>query len=360
LIDVGGALYGTTKGGGKSSCSSYYGCGTVFSITPDGTEKVVYRFSSGTDGSHPIAGLIDVSGTLYGTTRFGGTTGCYASGCGTVFSITPSGKAKVLHRFRSGGDGSFPAASLIEIKGTLYGTTGYGGQYNGSYYCSYDGCGTVFSISPSGKERVLHSFGNGTDGAIPVASLVEVKGTLYGTTDGGGTYGGGTVFTITPSGKEKVLHSFGNGTDGLEPDASLIDVKGTLYGTTSAGGAYSCGNSSYSCGTVFSITPSGKERVIHSFGSVTDGLEPYAPLIDVKGTLYGTTGYGGAYQCQDGACGTVFSITPSGTEKVLHSFGSGTDGIFPAASLIDVGGTLYGTTRFGGTSGNGMVFALSP
>ena len=237
-----------------------------------------------------------------------------------------------------------------------YGTTENGGADN---RCD-GGCGTVFRITRSGREKVLHSFGAGGDGAEPAASLIEVKGTLYGTTIDGGAYscgsygyGCGTVFSITLGGTEKVLYSFRGGPDGNGP-GRLIELKGTLYGTTGAGGAYNRG-------TVFSITPSGIERVLHSFGAVGDGEGPIDGLIAAKGTLYGTTVYGGAYSCGSGdSCGTVFSITPGGTENVLHSFGSGTDGFIPEAGLINVKGTLYGTTYEGGTLKRGTVFTLTP
>jgi uncharacterized repeat protein (TIGR03803 family) len=373
LIDVGGTLYGTTFGGGSGGSSHFCsGCGTVFSITPGGTEKVLHSFGEAPDGNTPRAGLVDVGGILYGTTSGGGLPYGACGGtsrtsgpipCGTVFSVTPSGKEKVLHRFSWYPDGATPLASLIDVRGTLYGTTAEGGASSG---CRSFGCGTVFSVTPSGTEKVLHSFAyyySGGDGANPFASLIDVRGMLYGTTSFGGTYGGGTVFSITPSGTENVLYSFGAKGDGWSPLASLIDVDGTLYGTAQVGGAFNgrdC-NPSPGCGTVFSITPSGNEKVLHSFGNGTDGANPGASLIDVKGTLYGTTWGGGAAhkKCEFG-CGTVFSITPSGKEKVLHSFGSGTDGVHPGASLIEVRGKLYGTTSFGGTDGYGTVFALTP
>jgi uncharacterized repeat protein (TIGR03803 family) len=360
LIDLGGTLYGTTSGGGTHTTSGYFHSGTVFSVSRSGTEKVLHSFGVGSDGSNPDAGLTDVGGTLYGTTSRGGYTSdtCGYSRCGTVFSIIPGGAEQVLHRFGGKGDGLGPEASLIEVKGTLYGTT-FGG---GAYYhgCQGANCGTVFSITPSGTEKVLHSFGAGTsDGISPVASLIEVKGKLYGTTSGGGLYDGGTVFSITLSGEEKVLHSFGYGSDGATPAAALIDVNGRLYGTTGTGGAPNCYNFG-TCGTVFSITPNGKEKVLHRFLSGNDGRGPDAPLIEVKGKLYGTTTWGGAHTCFSGArCGTVFSITLNGKERVLHSF-STPDGFNPEAGLIDVDGTLYGTTDFGGTYGYGTVFALKP
>ncbi|MGB6714215.1 MAG: choice-of-anchor tandem repeat GloVer-containing protein, partial [Candidatus Cybelea sp.] len=154
-------------------------------------------------------------------------------------------------------------------------------------------------------------------------------------TSNGGKYGYGTVFSITTAGTEKVLHSFGTGSDGRAPIDGLIELKGNLYGTTRAGGAHTCGSGrgQYAgCGTVFSITPEGAEKVLHSFNS-TDGANPAAALIDAGGTFYGTTAHGGA-----NGDGTVFSITLGGREKVLRSFtGYPNDGAAPMAPLIDLG-----------------------
>jgi uncharacterized repeat protein (TIGR03803 family) len=221
-------------------------------------ERVLHSFGSGPDdGSTPVAGLIfDAAGNLYSTTSGGGTYGP-----GTVFELTPAGTETVLYSFGAFGDGVSPYAGLIfDAAGNLYGTT-YGG---GAYQCSLGaGCGTVFELSPNGTggwtETVLHSFGNGTDGAIPSAGLIfDAAGNLYGTTAYGGDYGGyngdGTVFELSPNGSggwtETVLHNFHyNGTDGVSPYAGLIfDAAGNLYGTTREGGT-----SSY--GTVFEITP---------------------------------------------------------------------------------------------------------
>ncbi|HEY1613841.1 MAG TPA: choice-of-anchor tandem repeat GloVer-containing protein [Rhizomicrobium sp.] len=83
----------------------------------------------------------------------------------------------------------------------------------------------------------------------PAGGLIDVKGTLYGTTVFGGTYGDGTIFSLNPkTNAEAALWSFGNGTDGQNPESGLIDVKGALYGTTLFGGAYGSG-------TVFSVVP---------------------------------------------------------------------------------------------------------
>lgn len=346
LIDVTGQLYATTPYGGANCTISRYrgGCGTVYVITTGGKEKVLYSFRKGTDGRYPYSNLLDVGGVLYGTTRDGGKQ----NKAGTVFSITTNGVEKILHSFGAGADGSRPFGGLIDINGTFYGTTVNGGDYKS---CT-NGCGTVFSITTGGVEKVLHSFGKGSDGSEPESDLINVAGTLYGTTFNGGAYTFGTVFSITTDGTERVLHSFGNGTEGRYPSAGLLDVHGTLYGTTSQGGAQ---RGAYTYGTVFRVTTGGVEKVLHSFDKRTDGSFPGAGLIDLSGMLYGTTPSGGEHKL-----GTVFSITTGGQEKVLHSFATGTDGNQPEAGLIKVNGTLYGTTSGGGTSNNGTVFSITP
>lgn len=364
VIEVGGTLYGTTSAGGTHPCrsGSSYGCGTVYSLTPGGTERVLHDFGAGSDGGTPLAKLVDAGGTLYGTTVSGGTQACYGSyygNCGTVFSITRRGKESVLHSFSGyNDDGAYPHASLINVNGTLYGTTVDGG--GGECYYSGRACGTVFSITRAGAEKILHGFSGHPDGGFPYARLLDVKGTLYGTTSTGGKHFDGAVFSIATDGTEKVLHSFGAGSDGRYPHAGLIDVRGTLYGTTAGGGAYSC-SSRAGCGTVFSITPGGTEKVLHSFGKGTDGENPEASLVALKGTLYGTTLSGGTHTCGSHCGGgTVFSVTLDGRERVLHSFGGIGDGRSPNADLVMMEGTLYGTTTYDGAHGYGTVFALTP
>ncbi len=281
---------------------------------PPSVYKVLYSFGgySG-DGIYPDAHLKHVKGTLYGTTYEGGaSTACGSSGCGTVFSITTSGTEKVLHSFGKGSDGEYSPCRLDRCEGhALRHDCGCGGAH---------GDGTVFSITTSGTEKVLHSFGKGSDGDRSRAGLINVKGTLYGTTDAGGAYDAEEPSSASlRAAPRKCCTASATEATGRVPRRRLIDVKGTLYGTTSYGGAH------IRHGTVFSITTSGTEKVLHSFGKGSDGMDPFAGLIDVKGTLYGTTTNGVARTSR----GTVFSITTSGTEKVLHSFGKGSDGGFP-------------------------------
>ena len=195
--------------------------------------------------------------------------------------------------------------------------------------------------SPGAGYRVLYRFQGGAEGFNPNSSLVENDGTLYGMTAQGGSLIG-TLFALNAkSGTYKVLHAFTGGKDGLTPNAGgLIFANGRLYGTTTQGG------SRQDQGTAFSLNPtSGADHILHAFTGGDDGAQPNANLLDVAGTLYGTTLYGG----QPNSLGTVFSIDrKTGAEQVLYAFQGGNDGIGPYAALIDVGGTLYGTTIYGG------------
>lgn len=339
-----GALYGTTYGGGT------FGIGTVFAIGTAGAERVVRSFDY-SDGARPTANLAGKDGVLYGTTSTGGQ-----HGMGTVFTVSSSGRQQVLYNFKGGPNGDDPLAGLTFLNGALYGTT-YGGAY---YYFRQNG--TAFRITTTGRQRVLHKFGigSGYDGFNPEGDLTVLNGTLYGTTYSGGANYDGTIYSLTTGGQENVIYTFtgGNGDgDGSQPQAGLVALNGTLYGTTSEGGS---GHPPVGCGTVFSVTPAGQENVIYNFQCGADGGDPSAGLIVVNGSLYGTTLYGGGAGCHGSGCGTVFSVTTSGAERVVHAFKGGPAGAYPAAALTLFKGTLYGTTESGGTKNAGTVFALSP
>jgi uncharacterized repeat protein (TIGR03803 family) len=179
--------------------------------------------------------------------------------------------------------------------------------------------------------------------------LIGFNNRLYGTTfEGGFSRVYGAAFVITTGGYLQTIHNFGAHKDGADPNSSLLNVNGLFYGTTESGGTHEFG-------TVFSLTPSGVETVLHNFTGVgRDGGGPDGTLLNVNGTLYGTTGAG--YNKNGAFNGAMFSITPAGVLTVLHTFGKGTDGIAPLGNLIKVGSALYGTTWSGGSDGLGTVF----
>jgi|SRR5579863_6279683 len=335
--DSAGNLYGTTAVGGASNF------GTVFKVDTAGKETVLYSFNGGADGANPWAGLTwGPGGHLYGTTEAGG-----ASGFGTVFRLSKTGKKTVLYNFTgTAGDGAYPFSRLIwDGVGNLYGSTYKGGT---------SGNGTVFTLAAAGKETALYSFKGGADGENPYAGVVrDSAGNLYGTTFGAFGVGYGTVFKLNTAHKEKVLHVFTGGADGGYPfyGGVVRDPVGNLYGTTSFGGAHQY------FGTVFKVNKAGTQTVLYSFTGGADGGQPNASLIrDAAGNLYGTTIGGGA-----SGHGTVFKLDKTGKETVLYSFAGGADAASPNANLLrDAAGNLYGTTVAGGASGGGTVFKLTP
>jgi uncharacterized repeat protein (TIGR03803 family) len=358
IADGSGNLYGTTNVGGGGTCR-FGGCGTVFKVTPGGSESVLYAFTGGNDGAYPYAGLTsDSASNYYGTTQAGGGCGI-GEGCGTVFRLASDGTETVLYAFQGGSDGLNPVGGLmIDNGGNFYGTTAGGGNYEGAD-CTSGGCGTVYEVTPSGTKTALYAFQGGTDGWAPNGSLIaDSSGNLYGTTLFGGsetlcnTVGCGTLFKIAPDGTESVLYAFKDGGDGAVPDAGVIaDASGNFYGTTSQGGTSNLG-------TVFKLAPDGTETVLYSFQGGNDGRAPESALImDKAGNLYGTTFYGGGTKCRDGGCGTVFKLAPDGREIVLFAFGNG--GRFPAAGLLaGPHGLLYGTATAGGAGHDGVVFRV--
>jgi uncharacterized repeat protein (TIGR03803 family) len=350
------------------------------------TETVLYTFAGGTDGQNPFYGLIaDASGSLYGTTYYGGNSPC-SGGCGVVFQLTPNGSSwieTVLYRFQGSvqGDGQYPNSGLVmDASGALYGTTYNGGK---------DDFGDVFKLTPPIKkgdpwtESILYNFTQ-ADGYGPYDTLVLDKtGNLYGTTRYAGLHFAGMVFKLSPphkqggAWKEKVLHSFGTTGDGDGPIAGLVfDKKGALYGTTLSGGT-STACAGGPCGTVFKLAPpltkggAWTETILHSFSGAPDGALPQAALtFDSAGALYGTTSSGGNSTClifTVPGCGTVFRLTPplkkggAWKEKVLHAFDKVSDGDAPLDKpAFDSTGALYGTTSAGGSTGYGTVFKLTP
>jgi uncharacterized repeat protein (TIGR03803 family) len=233
-----------------------------------------------------VAGLILSGNTLYGTAGTGGS-----SGNGTVFAVHTNGTGfTTLHSFNAYLGDANPAAGLVLLGNTLYGTTTGGNSENG----------TVFKVNTDGTGFTnLYSFNGSSDGANPYAGLVLSGNTLYGTAAFGGTNGSGTVFAVNTDGTRfTTLHSFTGGSDGAIPNAGLILTNNTLYGTAcSAGGGL--GN-----GTVFAVNTDGTGfTTLHSFTGGSDGAYLYDALVLSGNTLYGTAAYGGTNDS-----GTVFSV----------------------------------------------------
>ena len=321
LRDAKGNLYGTTEYGGTVPKGGTFGNGVVFKLDTARKETVLHRFkdcivNGPHDGSLPESlPVMDASGKLYGTTESGGVpfTACQ----GTVFTLDSAGKETILHRFSGGTDGGNPGAGLI-LRGarSLYGVTTGGGSYS---------AGIAFQMSTKGSETVLYNFSGGSDGGRPLSVLVaDGAGNLYGTTIGGGSNCGidgcGTVFELSPNGggwTQKTLYVFcqkSQCADGWTPVSGplVLDRAGNIYGTTTEGGNPGCNR--VGCGLVYKLDPSGNETVLYSFTGAADGAYPAAGLLmDESGNLYGTAALGGDLKCphENGqGCGVVFELSP--------------------------------------------------
>jgi len=364
VIGNGGVLYGICLDGGSSNQ------GAVFSLTPPASvggawTEDLYSFPGGKGGVEPTGLSISSRQVLYGTTSYGGS-----AKFGTVFSLRPpsapggSWTERVLYNFAGVRDGGNPGAGVVSSRGVIYGTTFAGGS---------DGEGTVFSLTPpattggSWTEAVIHNY-SVPDGDSPLGGVVAGNdGVLYGTAQAGGLGGRGTLFSLTPptspggSWTETILHAFsGTGSDGATPTGNLAIGQGSvLYGVAGGGGL--------NYGLVYSLSPpaspggSWTYTIIHAFNGTDGGLPQAGVVIGGSGKLYGTTLGGGT-----SGDGVVFELTPPGslvgswTYRTLQRF-SGSDGASPRAALVLGGaGVLYGTTSGGGATNNGTVFSLAP
>jgi uncharacterized repeat protein (TIGR03803 family) len=335
----GGNFYVATDGGGASNL------GTLTLVKKDGTSQVLHAFTGGTDGQNadgtPFVWSID--GNLYGTTQYGG-----ASGCGTMYKYVPSsGSYQQMYAAECAPDAAFPFAGLLDTGlGYLAGTTYNGGEND-------DGM-LVWTNGGIVGESCISSF-SGSNGSHPYGGIIAATNNLYTVTTAGGSANLGTILEFPDqSCSAIVIHNFSGGSsDGATPYGSLLFHKNFLYGTTSKGGGPGLG-------TVFRVKLDGSNyTVLHSFQGIfnnSDGSFPRSGLTlnKVDGMLYGTTINGG----NSSDLGTIFKIDPrTGTETVVYAF-SGSDGAHPYGNLYIKKGTIYGTTVAGGASNLGVVFKL--
>jgi uncharacterized repeat protein (TIGR03803 family) len=330
------------------------------------------------DGAHPAAALIlGAQGVLYGTTSTGGGPGNAGGGTVfalTPPALPWAGwTARTLFVFpRVNGAASAPAGRLLtDGSGALFGTTMAGGLGLGSVFR------LTPPVSGGGNwtETTLHAFGSQPlDGATPLSGLVaDGTGALYGTTaETAGRPGDGTLYRLTPppagqgAWSAQILFNFpANGAYGSRPDSDLtIDARGTLFGTTVGGGTR--GN-----GAVFRMAPPAHAAdpwhvsLLYSFtGHFGDAGPEGGVVFGPRGTLLGTTG--GAVKYQHGA---VFQLIPgtdahqSWSEQIIARFPSVPRGfgLFPVGDLIpDGAGGFFGVTELGGKAGMGTVFEVTP
>src|SRR5450759_3663639 len=136
-----GNFYGTTSSDGAFACQSPFGptgCGRIFKVTPQGVVSTLYSFPAGPNSIAPLPNPLvqGTDGNFYGITIDGGTGSCTypfydATGCGTVFKITPQGSLTIIYKFDVA-HGTYPTALIKSADGNFYGTTAAGGIADGS------------------------------------------------------------------------------------------------------------------------------------------------------------------------------------------------------------------------------------
>ena len=345
-----GNLYGTARDTTLEKWGNanfgFNGNGTVFKISPNGVFSTLAFFTkTNANGAYPRAGLAwGADGNFYGTTTGGGV-----SRQGTIYTIAPNGTLKILLSF-SGTNGSYPTTGLLNAGNSFYGTTSAGGPRDSTVPRASnvpDGGGTVFRISPQGEFKTLVFF-NEMNGSHPSGGLIQGNDScLYGVTGDGGLAwlqrnnltnefcenGFGTVFKMTPDGKVATLTAF-NGYNGMHPTAIAQAHDGTLFGITIRGGATNTASryEEYEWspfrgeGTVFKLAPNGRLTTLVLFYG-GNGKNPESFILGNDGNFYGTTAAGGANNL-----GLVFKLTPTGKFTALYSFTEGS-GTWPCRTL---------------------------
>ncbi|MEO1263586.1 MAG: choice-of-anchor tandem repeat GloVer-containing protein [Bacteroidota bacterium] len=331
-------LLGVTSNGGENNT------GTIYSLTANGTDFKI-RHSFDAVGPYGILGGVTHAsdGMLYGVSNSGGN-----SFYGTIYKVALDGTGfEVVHHFDDL-NGARPYAAPIEgSDGKLYGTTTVGGNNT---------VGVIYSIDTNGSNfSILHHFSS-TEGEFPFGVLLEASdGSLYGMTNGGGSFEYGTLFKINKDGTGFVsLHSFDNYTEGRNPYGGLIeDTTGALYGTLWAGGPELGGS-------VFKIQKDGTGlELLKTFPfSVDDGSLPFCTLLEgANGKLYGNTNSGGG-----NFIGVIFSLDKNGDNySVLHEFAQlqGRNPFIGNQLIETTDGKLIGTTRLGGTYDKGVIYEIN-
>ena len=281
----------------------------------------------------------------YGTTVVGGR-----DGYGTIFRMSPSGAVTTLISFTGdsgSAKGAYPSGGLtLGSDGSLYGTTANGGAGD---------LGTIFKITPTGTFTNLLDFtgiGGGKKGSVPNPLFLHTDGFFYGSTQAGGESDLGTVFKMTNGGALTTLAEL-TGTSGTRrgtaPSGRLVVNGSTIYGTTQFGGTYDLG-------TVFSLAGTQWNMLVAftGVGGAKRGSGPISGLTHLGGTLYGTTEYGGADDF-----GTIFRVATNGGSFTTMRDLTETSGAFPAGPLLpQADGCLYGTTRGGGPDDVGVIFKI--
>lgn len=258
FLDSSGAIYGASQQGGLSGkgCNQQFGCGAIFQLVPpahqDGpwSARVLYEFQGADDGGNPSAMIMDSSGTIYGTTEYGGVFNKNCPlGCGVIFELLPVNGTwayKVLYAFH-GAPHQSPSGNLVEdASGNLYGIVGV------APYAA----GDIFELSPpaGGTGPWTLSYIHLYHHNYPATNLtLGPNGTLYGDIYGDQDLDYGYIFQMTPPAQQggawtyTTLVNFNKLPFYQNPCGVVVGLQGDIYSPLSGGG--------YGNGSIVSVVP---------------------------------------------------------------------------------------------------------
>ncbi|CAN5460127.1 hypothetical protein BH10BAC3_BH10BAC3_17490 [soil metagenome] len=334
-----GKLYGMTSAGGSG------GYGVIFSFDPSSLTYTKLKDFDNSNGGLAWGNLVQAAnGKLYGTTIGGGN-----NQDGVFFSFDPSSSTYTILKDFDSPNGTYPGSLMKASNGKLYGMTHDGGSSGGA-------SGIIFSFDPSFSTYTKLKEFSGTDGGGPYGGLMEANdGKLYGLTTSGGGSSYGVIFSYDPLASIFTKLTDLDAADGRNPYCTLLHASdGKLYGMTIGGGSSPGG------GVIFSYNPSTSVYTKLWDFDFDYGRWPFGSLMQASnGKLYGTTFYGGG----DNIGGVIFSFDPStSTYTKLKGFAEYVaEGEDPGQGLVQASnGKLYGTTQYGGSAGNGVIFSFDP
>ncbi|MEL6535353.1 MAG: choice-of-anchor tandem repeat GloVer-containing protein [Bacteroidota bacterium] len=330
LTESNDRLWGVTFVGGD------FGDGTLYSITPEGTDfQVHYHFDENSDGDNPRGKLVPYNGKLYGLTWKGG-----ANEVGTLYSIDTTGEnVQILVEFSEESGRSPSNAAMLLVGDTLYGVLPDGGSA---------GKGAAFSFVPNSTHFELVANFDNAQGSQPYGGLVEANDLLWGTMFSGGPLGKGLLYSLDlESEAYTIVHQF-EGTDGANPWSELFLYEGTLYGHTAKGG-------DHTAGVIFTLHPTtGEFSVVHH---LVDSLaaEPHGAFVLANNEIWATASAGGAT-----SNGAIFSFNPGTNTFTQHYEFDENTGKLPHSRLTLSQNLLWGTAQEGGDHGDGVIFTIDP
>lgn len=307
-------------------------------------------------GGRPDSLIQGSDGNFYGAAQVS-MEGTSAPNGGTVFSLTPTGTLKVLHTFLPGANNKYPGGNLPGLlaegpDGKIYGEALHGGIDGCNGYCGY---GLLYRVNRDGSGfQIIHKYCSETncaDGSSGGALVVGTDGNVYGTTYYGGANSDGTIFKVTPSsGAYEVVYNFNVSTVGENPSALVVASDGTFYGLTA---------SSTLGEVLFHYTEATGEFQAFSMNFPTfDGLPSSGFLL----TLGPNGNFYGVYEIYGTSGAGIFEIEPDGSNLQLFPFYTTLDGAgSPQTMMLASDGNLW-MDNYNGSNGEGYgdIITLSP